>query len=260
MKPVSVDFVSDVVCPWCALGATALQQAIANLAGEVVVELTFKPFELNPDMPAEGENAVLHMMRKYGRSAEQVASRNEMIIARGEAIGFKFDLEKRSHFYNTFDAHRLLFWALQEGRQVALKKILLRAYFTDGQNPSDRQTLVSLAAEAGLDAAAAQEGLQVALNKLLIEAYFTDGQNISERETLVRLASEAGLSTAGARKVLAEGTYAMEVRELERFYHQRGIDSVPAMVVNGRQLIAGSQSVEQYEEVLRQLSQEPAEV
>jgi predicted DsbA family dithiol-disulfide isomerase len=216
-RTVSIDFVSDVVCPWCALAATALDQAITNLAGQVAVELTFKPFELNPDMPAEGENAVLHMMRKYGRSAEQVASRNEMIIARGDAIGFRFDLEKRSHFYNTFDAHRVMLWA-------------------------------------------AQEGLQVALNKLLIKAYFTDGQDISERETLVRLAGEAGLSTAGARKVLADGTYAIEVRELERFYHQRGIDSVPAMVVNGRQLIAGSQSVEHYEEVLRQLAQEPAEV
>ncbi|MDR6956800.1 putative DsbA family dithiol-disulfide isomerase [Pseudomonas brassicacearum] len=215
-RTVSIDFVSDVVCPWCALAVTALDQAIGNLAGQVAVELTFKPFELNPDMPAEGENAVRHMMRKYGRSAEQVASRNEMIIARGEAIGFKFDLEKRSHFYNTFDAHRLLLWAVEEG-------------------------------------------LQVALNKVLTRAYFTDGQDISEQETLVRLAGEAGLSSAGARQVLAEGTYATEVRELERFYHQRGIDSVPAMVVNGRQLITGSQSVEHYEQVLRQLAQEPAE-
>jgi predicted DsbA family dithiol-disulfide isomerase len=129
-QSVTIDFVSDVVCPWCALGATALEQAIENLAGEVPVELTFKPFELNPDMPAEGENAVKHMMRKYGRSAEEVASGKEMLMARGQAIGFQFDLEKRSHFYNTFDAHRLLFWALQEGRQIELKKGLLRAYFT----------------------------------------------------------------------------------------------------------------------------------
>ena len=95
---VTIDFVSDVVCPWCALGATALEQAIENVAGEVSVELTFKPFELNPDMPAEGENAVEHLMRKYGRSAEEVAAGKATQIARGEAIGFKFDLEKRSHF------------------------------------------------------------------------------------------------------------------------------------------------------------------
>ncbi|MBD9587465.1 DsbA family oxidoreductase [Pseudomonas sp. PDM03] len=213
---VSIDFVSDVVCPWCALGATALEQAIENVAGEVSVELTYKPFELNPNMPPEGEKAVEHLMRKYGRTAEDVASGKAMQIARGEALGFKFDLEKRTHFYNTFDAHRLLLWALQEGRQVALKKILLRGYFTYGQNPSDRETLVRLAAEAGLDAAAAQE-------------------------------------------VLASGAFAKEVRELEAFYQQHGINSVPAMILNGRHLVSGSQSVEYYEQMLRQMAKEPAE-
>ncbi|MDR7283891.1 putative DsbA family dithiol-disulfide isomerase [Pseudomonas corrugata] len=213
---VSIDFVSDVVCPWCALGATALEQAIRNVAGEVSVQLTYKPFELNPDMPAAGEKAVEHLMRKYGRTAEDVAAGKAMQIARGEAIGFTFDLEKRTHFYNTFDAHRLLLWALQEGRQVELKKILLRAYFTDGQNPSNRETLVRLASDAGLDAAAAQE-------------------------------------------VLASGAYAKEVRELEAFYRQHGINSVPAMIFNGRHLVSGSQSVEYYEQMLRQMAKAPAE-
>ena len=213
---VAIDFISDVGCPWCALGATALEQAIENMAGEVAVELTFKPFELNPDMPAEGEHAVQHLMRKYGRTAEDVAAGKALQIARGEAIGFKFDLEKRSHFYNTFDAHRLLLWALQEGRQVALKRALMRAYFSDGQNPSDRETLVRLAVEVGLDAQA-------------------------------------------AREVLASGAFASEVRELEAFYRQRGINSVPAMVLNGRHLVSGSQSVEYYEQMLRQMAQAPAE-
>src|SRR5690349_11039273 len=94
---VTIDFISDVVCPWCALGATALEQAIGNLAGEVSVELTYKPFELNPDMPAEGEPAVQHLMRKYGRTAEDVAAGKKMQIERGKAIGFEFDLEKRTH-------------------------------------------------------------------------------------------------------------------------------------------------------------------
>ncbi|SDS79680.1 DsbA family oxidoreductase [Pseudomonas prosekii] len=213
---VAIDFISDVVCPWCALGATALEQAIENVAGEVAVQLTYKPFELNPDMPAEGEHAVQHLMRKYGRTAEDVAAGKALQIARGEAIGFKFDLEKRSHFYNTFDAHRLLLWALQEGRQVALKRALMRAYFSDGQNPSDRETLVRLAAEVGLDAQA-------------------------------------------AREVLASGAFASEVRELEVFYRQRGINSVPAMVLNGRHLVSGSQSVEYYEQMLRQMAQAPVE-
>nr|WP_314580501.1 DsbA family oxidoreductase [uncultured Pseudomonas sp.] len=212
---VKIDFVSDVVCPWCALGATALDQAIENLAGDVMVELTFKPFELNPDMPAEGEHAVQHMMRKYGRTADQVASRNEMVVARGLEVGFHFDLEKRSHFYNTFDAHRLLFWANAEGLQIALKKALLKAYFSDGQN-------------------------------------------LADQETLVRLADEVGLDSARAREVLAEGEFANEVRELERFYQQRGINSVPAMVLNDRQLVTGSQSVEHYEEVIRRMARESA--
>jgi len=212
---VKIDFVSDVVCPWCALGATALEQAISNLAGEVQVQLTYKPFELNPDMPAEGEHAIAHMMRKYGRSAEQVADRNAMIIERGAQIGFHFDLEKRSHFHNTFDAHRLLFWAATQGLQRQLKQALLKAYFSDGQNPNDHATLVILAGAVGLD---------------------------SQR----------------AQAVLANGEFATEVRELERFYQQRGIDSVPAMVIDDQQLIAGSQSVAYYEQALRQAAQVPA--
>ncbi|BBP77877.1 DsbA family oxidoreductase [Pseudomonas gingeri NCPPB 3146 = LMG 5327] len=209
--PVRIDFISDVVCPWCALGVTALEQAIANLAGEVAVELTFKPFELNPDMPAEGENAVRHMMRKYGRSAEEVAAGKQMLMTRGEAIGFQFDLEKRSHFYNTFDAHRLLLWALRQGRQIELKRALLRAYFSDGQNPSDR-------------------------------------------ETLVRLASEAGLEATAAREVLDSAAFADEVRELQAFYRGRGINSVPAMILNERHLVSGSQTVAYYEQMLREIS------
>ncbi|WP_223588969.1 DsbA family oxidoreductase [Pseudomonas sp. A-R-19] len=208
---VTIDFISDVVCPWCALGATALEQAIENVAGEVSVALTYKPFELNPNMPAEGEQAVEHLMRKYGRTADDVAAGKAMQIARGEAIGFKFDLEKRTHFYNTFDAHRLLLWALQEGRQVELKKVLLRGYFSEGQNPSDHQALVRLATDAGLDGASAQE-------------------------------------------VLASGAFADEVRELETYYQQHGINSVPAMVLNGRHLVSGSQSVEYYEQMLRQMA------
>ncbi|KGE64447.1 MULTISPECIES: DsbA family oxidoreductase [Pseudomonas] len=213
-RPVSIDFVSDVMCPWCALGAVALQQAIANLAGEVTVELTFKPFELNPDMPPEGENAVEHMMRKYGRTLAEVTARNVMVIDRGNALGFRFDLAKRTHFYNTFDAHRLLFWAAVEGRQVSLKHILFKAHFSDGEN-------------------------------------------ISSHDTLVRLAGEAGLSTARAQGVLDSGEFAVEVRELEDFYRRRGINSVPAMVMNGRHLVAGSQSVEEYEQAIRQIAVAP---
>lgn len=213
-RTVSIEFVSDVMCPWCALGAVALQQAIANLAGEVTVELTFKPFELNPDMSPEGENAVEHMMRKYGRTLAEVAARNVMVIDRGNALGFTFDLAKRTHFYNSFDAHRLLYWSVAQGRQVALKHILFKAHFSDGEN-------------------------------------------ISSHDTLVRLAGEAGLSMARAQGVLDSGEFAVEVRELEDFYRRRGINAVPAMVLNGRHLVAGSQSVEEYEQAIRQIAVAP---
>ncbi|ASV38958.1 disulfide bond formation protein DsbA [Pseudomonas sp. NS1(2017)] len=213
-RTVSIDFVSDVMCPWCALGAVALQQAIANLAGEVAVVLTFKPFELNPDMPPEGENAVEHMMRKYGRTLAEVAARNVMVIDRGNALGFTFDLAKRTHFYNSFDAHRLLYWSVAQGRQVALKHALFKAHFSDGEN-------------------------------------------ISSHDTLVRLAGEVGLSTVRAQEVLDSGELTAEVRELEDFYRMRGINAVPAMVLNGRHLVAGSQSVEEYEQAIRQIAVAP---
>ena len=213
-RPVSIDFVSDVMCPWCALGAVALQQAIANLAGEVAVELTFKPFELNPDMPPEGENAVEHMMRKYGRTLAEVTARNVMVIDRGNALGFTFDLAKRTHFYNSFDAHRLLYWSVAQGRQVALKHALFKAHFSDGEN-------------------------------------------ISSHDTLVRLAGEVGLSTVRAQEVLDSGELTAEVRELEDFYRMRGINAVPAMVLNGRHLVAGSKSVEEYEQAIRQIAVAP---
>jgi predicted DsbA family dithiol-disulfide isomerase len=151
--PIKIDFVSDVACPWCAVGLRALEEAMARVGDEIAVELHFQPFELNPQMPPEGQDATEHLTRKYGITAQQAAQNGESIRARGDALGFSFDMDKRSRVYNTFDAHRLLHWAGLEGadRQRALKHALLRAYFTDGDNVSDRDTLVRLAGEAGLD-------------------------------------------------------------------------------------------------------------
>jgi predicted DsbA family dithiol-disulfide isomerase len=155
--PVRIDFVSDVSCPWCAIGLASLQQALAKLDGEVAAEIHFQPFELNPQMAPEGEDSTEHVARKYGSSVEQVMANREAIRARGAALGFTFNMDRRSRVYNTFDAHRLLHWAELEGRHVALKQILLRAYFTDGEDVSAQDTLVRLAAEAGLDAERARQ-------------------------------------------------------------------------------------------------------
>jgi predicted DsbA family dithiol-disulfide isomerase len=160
--PIKIDFVSDVACPWCAVGLKALEEAISRVGESLQVELHFQPFELNPRMPAEGEDAVEHLTRKYGISAEQAAQNGEAIRSRGAALGFEFRMDRRRHVYNTFDAHRLLHWAGLEGeeRQLALKHALLRAYFTDGEDISAADTLVKLAVEAGLEGARARQILE----------------------------------------------------------------------------------------------------
>ena len=157
--PIKIDFVSDVACPWCAVGLKSLEEAMSRVGEDLQVELHFQPFELNPQMPAEGEDAVEHLTRKYGMSAEQAAQNGEAIRARGAALGFEFRMDRRRHVYNTFDAHRLLHWAGLEGqeRQLALKHALLRAYFTEGEDVSSADTLEKLAVEAGLERARARQ-------------------------------------------------------------------------------------------------------
>jgi predicted DsbA family dithiol-disulfide isomerase len=150
-RRLKIDFVSDVSCPWCVIGLKSLQAALARLEGEIEADIHFQPFELNPQMGAEGEEIEEHIARKYGSSPEQVARNQEAIRERGAALGFVFDLEKRRRIYNTFDAHRLLHWAEGAGRQRELKEALFRAYFTDGTNPSDPQALEDIAAGVGLD-------------------------------------------------------------------------------------------------------------
>lgn len=152
-KHLKIDFVSDVSCPWCAVGLASLQTALERVAGRVEVEMTFQPFELNPQMVPEGEDTTEHLAKKYGSTPEQAAAIRETIRARGAELGFTFNLDKRSRIYNTFDAHRLLHWAHLESaeRQLALKKALLKAYFTDGEDPSDHAVLVRVAGEVGLD-------------------------------------------------------------------------------------------------------------
>jgi predicted DsbA family dithiol-disulfide isomerase len=159
MNAMKIDIVSDVVCPWCAIGLKSLEAALARLEGQVSAELHFQPFELNPQMPAEGQDTFEHLNQKYGSTREQQEQSREMIRQRGAEVGFEFKMDKRSRTYNTFDAHRLLHWAGLEGRQLPLKHALLEAYFTHGRNPSDHEVLVQLAADAGLDAARAREVL-----------------------------------------------------------------------------------------------------
>ena len=149
---VKIDFVSDVSCPWCVIGLKSLETALTRVAGEVTGDIHFQPFELNPQMDAQGEDVAEHIARKYGSSAEQLARNQEMIRSRGAELGFEFALGQRKRIYNTLDAHRLLHWAEGTGKQEALKNALFTAYFTEGRNPSDPEVLESVATKVGLDA------------------------------------------------------------------------------------------------------------
>ena len=146
---MKINFVSDVACPWCAVGLSSLEIALGRLGGDVPVELHFEPFELNPAMPPEGEDTVQHLSRKYGLPPEQLAKNRENLRQRGAAVGFTFG--ERPRIWNTFDAHRLLHWAGLEGRQHALKRALLAAYHTRAENPGAADVLLRLAGEVGLD-------------------------------------------------------------------------------------------------------------
>jgi len=159
-KPMKIDFVSDVVCPWCIVGLGALEQALASASDVIDAEIHFHPFELNPNMPPEGQNIGEHVAQKYGATPEQSGKNREMIRERAAEVGFTMNTGKDSRIYNTFDAHRLLHWAGLEGRQSQLKHALFEAYFTHGQNPGDYDVLVAAAEKAGLDPVEARDVLE----------------------------------------------------------------------------------------------------
>ncbi len=215
---LKIDFVSDVSCPWCVIGLKSLDEALARLGGEIQTELHFQPFELNPQMPAIGQEITEHITEKYAITPAQAHANRENIRARGAAVGFTFSRADdagggRSRIYNTFDAHRLLHWAELEDlcKQKALKEALFKAYFTDGQSPGSHAVLLRVVADVGLDAARAAE-------------------------------------------ILTTDEFATEVRTREQFYLNQGIHSVPAVIINDKHLISGGQPAEVFERALRQIA------
>jgi predicted DsbA family dithiol-disulfide isomerase len=209
-KQIRIDFVSDVSCPWCAIGLKSLEEALDRVSDVASAELHFQPFELNPQMGPEGQDIGEHIAEKYGATPEQQEHSREMIRQRGADVGFRFEMGLRGRIYNTFDAHRLLHWAEEQGRQRNLKMALFEAYFTRGEDPSSH-------------------------------------------EVLVRVAGEAGLDQQEAARILASGEFGDEVREREEFFQRAGINSVPAVIVNQRHLIAGGQPPEVFERALREI-------
>lgn len=150
-QKMKIDFVSDVSCPWCVIGLKALEQALERVADDVTADIHFQPFELNPQMPAGGQELYEHLAGKYGSSREQSDQNREMIRDRAADVGFEIRLDRLQRIFNTFDTHRVLHHAALEGRQQELKHALFSAYFTDGDDPGDHAVLLRTAVAAGLD-------------------------------------------------------------------------------------------------------------
>jgi predicted DsbA family dithiol-disulfide isomerase len=210
-----IDFVSDVACPWCAIGLNALERALERIGGDIgEVELHMQPFELNPTMAPEGADASEYMKAKYGLAPEQLAANRARIVERGAAEGFAFS--ERSHIWNTFDAHRVLFWAGAEG----------------------------------------PPGSQRALKHALLTAYHGQGRNPGAHDVILELVGQVGLNLERAREVLERGEFAEAVRQAERYWQQLGIHSVPAVIIDRKHLISGGQPSDVFEQALRQIAAE----
>ncbi len=214
---LKIDFVSDIACPWCAVGLFALEKALERLEGEVQADIRFHPFELNPHMGPGGQDLGEHLTQKYGSTAEQQAKIRETINARGAEVGFAFAPGGRGRVYNTFDAHRLLAWAETQEH-------------VEG------------------------EGAQRRLKKALLAAYQGRAERIEDHEVLLAVVAGAGLNVEAAREVLVSGAYGEQVRAEEELYQRSGIQSVPAIIINDQYLISGGQPVDIFEDSLRQIA------
>ena len=216
MKPtIKIDFVSDIACPWCAVGLGNLNQAIAQLSDKANFEVHFRPFELNPHMPIGGQDAIEHLTQKYGLSEEQVKANQATIRTKALEAGFEFHPEGRKRVYNTFNAHRLLYWATKEydlQKQAALKVELLKTYFCLAVNLDDQKNLLDAVARAGLD-------------------------------------------TQRAKEILNGSEFANEVRQEKTTYTNAGINSVPSIILNDQYLLQGAQPAESFVEAFEQLMQ-----
>ncbi|OEY67288.1 DsbA family oxidoreductase [Marinobacter sp. X15-166B] len=156
MKKMRIDIVSDIACPWCAIGYARLERAMAQLAATYEFSVQWHAFELNPDHRGAGEPILPALARKYGRSeAEMRANQNQMMAIAGE-LGLNFDKLQERLTCNTFDAHRLVKWAGEQGRQTEMKQALFEAYFGRAENVADHDLLANCAVTLGLDAAEAR--------------------------------------------------------------------------------------------------------
>jgi predicted DsbA family dithiol-disulfide isomerase len=213
---IKIDYVSDIACPWCAVGLGGLEQAIKKIGGAFEVDVHFQPFELNPDMPPGGQDVFEHLTQKYGKTVEQVRATQNEIKARAAAVGYPFHPEGRKHVYNTFNAHRLLHWAgLECGAQA-----------------------------------------QHRLKRELLVTYFQLAVDLDEPQNLLDAVNRAGLDSKRASDILATDEFAADVRAQQMKYTSMGIHSVPSIIINDKYLLQGAQPAEAFEEALRQVAAE----
>lgn len=160
-EKLKIDIVSDIVCPWCTVGYKRLEKAIEELGIQDKIEIEWQPFELNPNMPIEGQDLNEHLTEKYGSSEEQLEASKNMLVEAGEDLGFTFDYFEEMRIVNTFEAHVLLEYAKKFGKQTELKMRLTRAYFSEGKNVSKREVLKEALLEVGLGAVEALKQLDI---------------------------------------------------------------------------------------------------
>lgn len=219
-KKLNIEIWSDVMCPWCVIGYKNLEKALTELEGEIEVEVSWMPFELNPAMPLGGEEQDAHIAKKYGRSPEQAAGMRANIRNLAEQAGFSMawqgeGAEPPAMMWNTRAAHVLLRWALEAHGPKA----------------------------------------QTALKLALFRAHFQQRRNVSDPAVLLDLAEGEGLDRAGAEAALADDRLAGKVVWEEERGHDMNITGVPAMIVNQRLMIPGAQGPETYVAALRQAVQ-----
>jgi len=178
MKKLKIDIVSDVMCPWCIIGYKNLETALAQLSDEFTAQISWKPFELNPDMPVAGQDLNEHLAQKYGLSEQQGDENRQRILEMGEQAGFDFNFDGKRIMTNSFDLHRLLTWAASEGKQTELKLAFFKAHFTDLVYLNEQDTLLDVVASVGLDRARAKQILDSG-------EYFQDVR--SEQNTLQQM-------------------------------------------------------------------------
>ncbi|NYF33271.1 DsbA family oxidoreductase [Sphingopyxis sp. JAI108] len=213
---LSVDIVSDVMCPWCIIGWLKFRKVIDHFAGRLDFRVQWHPFELNPDMPPEGEDAASHVMRKYGISAEQSRANTGRLAAIAGELGFTFNRGPDFRMRNSFDAHRLLTWAgaIEEPEQ---------------EGPT---------------------GVQTALKLALFQAHFTDNRDVGDMQVLADIATSVGLDRARAAAILGSGEFGEMVRTEEAYWADRNITGVPAFILGGRMLVPGAQDPEVFIRVI----------